>query len=530
MGQTIVYLREQGYFALVPVWIFYIFTKMNRGTIMIHKTKLLCLLLVLSMTLPLASCGDAAEEQNNNGADTTTAVDETAEETEPDILAGLSYDGATFHIMTSDTAISSNYLLEGSGELTGDNVNDAVFERNLAAEEQLDISFAYTHTERAWDKVHSEVVQLILSGDDTFDMLVDDQRGMSSATIDMVFVDVAALPTVDLEESCWSRDYMYNLSIDYRSIYLMIGDYFMDVLNHSHALLYNRDMYNTLYGDPDDLYKMVQEGDWTYDKWAELSNGAYQDINGDGISDPNDIFGMIVGGIGGSSFPFTYGSDVPFVSRDESGYPTLTMYCDRLLLLYDKIYNMFYGTGTSTKYAENGADLHQKFMAEGALFISGTQLGDFGVFRDMEAEVGIIPYPKMDEAQANYVTVVHDTAEVGGIPVTAKNPEMSGAVSQLLCRLTHETVLPAHYEMALKIKYARDNYTSAMIDLIHDGISDMFCLVYGGAHANDIFTWAILEPLQKGTDAVTSAYESRKEAAETALAGLVETFKVNQGK
>ncbi|MBQ3591063.1 MAG: hypothetical protein II979_03910, partial [Clostridia bacterium] len=76
---------------------------------MIHKTKLLCLLLVLSMTLPLASCGDAAEEQNNNGADTTTAVDETAEETEPNILAGLSYDGATFHIMTSDTAISSNY-------------------------------------------------------------------------------------------------------------------------------------------------------------------------------------------------------------------------------------------------------------------------------------------------------------------------------------------------------------------------------------------------------------------------------------
>ncbi len=84
--------------------------------------------------------------------------------------------------------------------------------------------------------------------------------------------------------------------------------------------------------------------------------------------------------------------------------------------------------------------------------------------------------------------------------------------------------------MSLKIKYARDNYTSAMIDLIHDGISDMFCLVYGGAHANDIFTWAILEPLQKGTDAVTSAYESRKEAAETALAGLVETFKANQAQ
>lgn len=494
---------------------------------MTRMTKLLCLFLALAMILPLTSCGGTADPGDTTDADTQVSG-ETAEETEPDILAGISYGGADFHIMTSDTAISSNYLLEGSGELTGDNVNDAVFERNLAAEEQLDIKFTYTRTERAWGDVYSGVTQIVLSGDDTFDLIVDDQLGMSTASIDKVFVDVAALPTVDLEAGYWSGDYMYNLSIDYKSVYLMVGDYFMDVLNHSHALLYNRDMYNNLYGDPDALYQMVQEGKWTYDQWITLSEGAYQDINGDGALDPDDIFGMIIGGIGGSSFPFTYGSDVPFVSRDASGYPTLTMYCDRLLLLYDKIYSMFYGAGTYTKYTENGENLHQKFMADGALFISGTQLGDFGVFRDMEAEVGIIPYPKLDESQANYVTVVHDTAEVGAIPISAKDHEMSGAVSHLLCRLTHETVLPAYYEMSLKIKYARDNYTSAMIDLIHDGIMDMFCLVYGAAYANNIFTWAILEPLQKGTDAVTSAYETREAAAIQGLAELAETFKNNQ--
>ena len=494
------------------------------------KSKnLLCLLMALLLTLPLASCGSTGTTETT-GSDNAVVNEETAVETEPDILAGITYAGADFHIMTSNTDISSNYLLEGSGELTGDIVNDAVFERNMAAEEQLDIHFTYTQTERKWDAVYSGVTQLVLSGDDTFDLIVDDQLGMSTASIDKVFVDVAALPTVDLEEGCWSREYMYNLSIDYKSVYLMVGDYFMDVLNHSHALLYNRDMYNNLYGDPDALYQTVQEGKWTYDQWIALSEGAYQDLNGDGKLDADDTFGMIVGGIGGSSFPFTYGSDVPFVSRDASGYPTLTMYCDRLLLLYDKIYSMFYGAGTYTKYTENGTDLHQKFMAEGALFISGTQLGDFGVFRDMEAEVGIIPYPKLDESQANYVTVVHDTAEVGAIPISARDHEMSGAVSHLLCRLTHETVLPAYYEMSLKIKYARDNYTSAMIDLIHDGIMDMFCLVYGASYANNIFTWAILEPLQKGTDAVTSAYESRKDAAEQALAGLAETFSGGQSR
>lgn len=491
------------------------------------KNQCICLLLALLMTLPLASCG--GETTETTGTDTPdTTLSETAEETEPDILAGLSYNGATFHIMTSDTDISSNYLLEGSGELNGDNVNDAVFQRNVAAEEQLDIDFTYTQTTRGYSDVYKEVSQIILAGDDTFDLIVDDQLGLSSASIERMFVDAASLSNMDLTEDCWSTEYMYNLSIDYKSVYLLVGDYFMDVLNHSHALLYNRDLYTTLYGDPDDLYKLVQEGDWTYDQWLSLTEGAYKDTNGDGAADPEDTFGMIVGGIGGSSFPFTYGSDVPFVSRDASGYPTLTMYCDRLLTLYDKIYAMFYSDATSTKYEENGEDLHQKFMADGALFISGAQLGDFGVFRDMESEIGIIPYPKLDETQKNYVTVVHDTAEVGVIPTSAKNSEMSGAVAHLLCRLSHETVLPAYYEMSLKIKYARDNYTSAMIDLIHDGVMDMFCLVYGGAHANNIFTWTILEPLQKGTNAVTSAYETREEAAKLGLAELVETFESNQ--
>ena len=119
---------------------------------------------------------------------------------------------------------------------------------------------------------------------------------------------------------------------------------------------------------------------------------------------------------------------------------------------------------------------------------------------------------------------------MGGIPATAADPDISGAVCHALCRATHETVLPAYYEMSLKIKYARDNYTSAMIDRIHDGIMDMFSLVYGAQYANNITTWTILEPLQKNGDSITSAYETRQQAAVTGLAELVSTFEANLSK
>ncbi len=491
-----------------------------------HKKFLTLLLVVLMTTGQLISCGSTPSSETESSEPDIPAAEETKApaETEPDILDGLDYKGATFHIRTSDTAISSNYLIEGSGELNGDVVNDTVFERNLEVSETLNVKFEYTHTNNNWDAVYQAITTLVMAGDKNTDLIIDDQRGMSTASIDRMFYDASVLSKTDFAEDCWWDDYMRNLSIDYKSLYLLAGDYFMDVLNRSQALLYNRDMYRNLYGDPDDLYKTVAEGKWTYDTWLPLIEGAYMDVNGNTQADADDTYGMIVGGIGGSVFPYVYGTDIPFVSRDENGYPTLTMYCDRLVSLYDNIYNLFYNSGTRTNYAENGEDLHTKFRSGGALFISGTGLGDFGKFRDMEAEIGIIPNPKLDEEQDTYRTVVWDTAEVGAIPIIAPDPEMSGAVVQMLCRTTHELVLPAYYETSLKIKYARDDYTSEMIDLIYNGVADMFCIVYGGAYANDIFTWTILGPLQRKEASITSEYQSREKPANKALEKLAEQY------
>ena len=142
----------------------------------------------------------------------------------------------------------------------------------------------------------------------------------------------------------------------------------------------------------------------------------------------------------------------------------------------------------------------------------------------MEDDIGLLPYPLLDETQDAYHTVVHDTAEVGAIPLTAANYDMSSAVVQALNEATAESVTPTYYETALKIKYVRDNYSAQMIDIIHDGISGLFTLIYGGAWANDIFTWAFLDPLQGKKDSIAAAYEKRVSQAIAGLEKLRETY------
>jgi hypothetical protein len=161
--------------------------------------KLTALLLALLMTVPgFVSCGDSAPADTGTSAEADSAEavseeNEVPEETEPDILDGLNYGGTSFRIRTSDTAISSNYLIEGSGELNGDVVNDTVFERNLEVAETLNVKFEYIHTNNNWDKVYQEIQTLIMSGDAGCDLIIDDQRGMSTASIDRMFIDGATL-------------------------------------------------------------------------------------------------------------------------------------------------------------------------------------------------------------------------------------------------------------------------------------------------------------------------------------------------
>jgi hypothetical protein len=63
-------------------------------------------------------------------------------------------------------------------------------------------------------------------------------------------------------------------------------------------------------------------------------------------------------------------------------------------------------------------------------------------------------------------------------PVTVQNTEKVGAVIEALAAESRKSVLPAFYDIALKTKYARDDDSAEMIDIIRDGISYNFGVEY----------------------------------------------------
>ena len=510
--------------------------KTNRKTALFRLTSLLCAALAAGGVL--SSCGEAAAAPAATEAlPENETVTEPVTEAEPDPFADFDYNGQKISIYTSTNdpggVGNSNYLIEGPEEETGDVVNDSAFIRNRTVEELLNIDLVFTQLDADYTACGSNISKLIMAGDDVYDIIINDLFPLAGLSLEGNFRNMAEAPYIDGSKTYWYKDYMDQLSLDGKKRFLLAGDFFIDVLRSAHALYFNKNMLGDLYDTSDILYEEVLNGTWTYEKLLTYIDDCYQDLNGDGKRDMNDRYGLVEFQIWGPSIPFMISADLDYVTLNTDGTMTLAMNNERSVKLLELLNRIFYSDGTCVTEGMGStdtlADQMRMFKSGQSLFLGYNRLGSLESLRDMEYEIGVIPYPKLDEAQEDYVSSSHDTTEIGCIPVTCGRYETTCAVLEVLCRETQKIVLPAYYETGLKVKYSRDDLSSQMIDLIHDHIGGSFALAYGSS-VNDVFLKnSFYTPLSgKKTDFV-STYVKLEKSAQKRLDKIVESFAEAEG-
>jgi hypothetical protein len=97
-------------------------------------------------------------------------------------------------------------------------------------------------------------------------------------------------------------------------------------------------------------------------------------------------------------------------------------------------------------------------------------------YRAYDVEFGILPFPKYDEVQSEYLSLSWNGFIM--IPQTA-DPELAGAVNEALAAESYRLTVPAYYDILLNSKVARDVESTEMIDIIHKGAVYDFALNFG---------------------------------------------------
>ena len=487
------------------------------------------LLLILLMLIPAAAgCGGAASD-DDSVTPVTSASGDTSETDAGEYVdtrfVGVNFNGKEFRVQTSVDAYdatNANEFIAGSGEENGEVVNDAVFKRNLTVEELLNVKLKFTESEYTYSTAEGEIRKIVMAGDDLFDLIINDVRSVIALTDENIVWNVANFDNFDYSKPYWYWDSMEDMSLLPGKTFVMAGDYFMDVIRSCHALFYNKNMCEGYFKDANYINNIVLDDAWTYEKATEIVSQCYSDLNGDGKPNEGDQFGMIGHGTWGTLIPFVGSSGVTFIDKTQD--PPAFCFDNERSIDYVNALNALYWDPavltTITDSSDFNLGLRNMFGEGKALICCYQRLNDLSKMRNFEFDAAIIPYPKLYESDA-YHTSIHDTTEMGVIPVTCMDLEFASTCIEALNRETSVMVMPEYYEVALKIKYTHDQIAAQMIDLVHDTISSAFPLAYDMSLNSVMLTSFTDTVAAKSTDFM-STYAGKIAGAEANLLKMIE--------
>ena len=129
------------------------------------------------------------------------------------------------------------------------------------------------------------------------------------------------------------------------------------------------------------------------------------------------------------------------------------------------------------------SDIVPMFESNRALFFPQT-LSFAWDFKAMETDFGILPFPLYNNNQNRYYSIVRNAMSLIGIPVTASNPDECGLILEVLAAESYKLVVPAYYDVALKVKRTRDEESAEMLDIIRDSLWMNFGYTYNMSTGN----------------------------------------------
>jgi len=444
--------------------------------------KFLCLFLSVLMLAPaMISCQNTEQPDDTSADSVSDSVSDSEtettapEEAKPD-LPDVTYDGATYSILAAAEQFIKKYYVE-SEEIEGDIEKQAVYDRNTAIEGQYDVALDYIvfNGYTAGIPVVGTALLDAISGSATYDLVVGMASYVTPHIVSGYFADLN-LPEFHYIDSTAPWYYKYineNLEIN-GSLYLASGSYGMNALSGALVTFFNKQLIED--NNLEDMYKLVREKKWTFDKMMEMADKAKRDVNGDDtFTRDEDVFGVTTvydyAGFLPNAFDYTY------FSRDESNTVVLTGVTDKLIDINEKMYKFSHTdycfSGTSNQRA---AEMRNLFVNNQALFMLHTLLqASNGDMRKM-GDYGIVPAPLYDSEQDHYIAPT--IPDVLGVPSYVEDIDFSCIIAEALTYESWKTVNPAYLEGALKEKYSRDPDTAEMVDLVISNATTDFCYLY----------------------------------------------------
>ncbi|MCL2773702.1 MAG: extracellular solute-binding protein [Oscillospiraceae bacterium] len=484
------------------------------------KYALMPMLIIFAMIvviMPACSSNNANVKSDNNsqsaannsdvaGAGNTEALTDA-------LPSDLNFNGAQINLFIQNDSWKQEEFVADTE--TGDVINDAVYRRNTAVEDRLNVKLNIILGPgwQSWDSMASQIRKSIMAGDQSYDLIAGWSARIPALALDDLFMNLYDLPYLDPSQTWWNQSMLTEMLLGGKLPFLC-GDMTMSMISNCSVVYFNKSVQKD-YSVPD-LYQAVTDGKWTLDYMYSLTKDISKDLNGDGVMDDKDLYGIVLEPLN-TADGFMQSSHIQMITDDSSGIPQLNIEQEKLSNLVDKVYSLYYENPGA--YVMPDQSKFPDLLKNNQTLLMPGRLSDAIVLRDMESDYGIIPYPKYDETQDNYYSRIWDALSLMCVPMNCDKTEAVGAFMEAMGSESYKTVTPAYFNIALKDKYTRDDVSSQMLDIVRSGAYLNFASIYNESIGSPWFCMRNL--MQAKSKDFASWYDKNESIIANKIDGIV---------
>ncbi len=420
-------------------------------------------------------------------------------------------------------------------------VSKEVLSRNARAEAELGVRIKYSEKDIGVTYILEDIRTIVQTASkNSPDVYNNDIYDLSRAMVNGLLWNVTdpgegIKNYFDFEADGWYLEFMRGCTFDQSKMYLLAGDYFIDMIRMAWVIYVNNELFaNNIEkmpawcGSVTEFYEYVADGFWDFDVLADMARRAFVDGTGGirGETEKTDrTVGLAVNHT--TDWIFSASSGVTIYYQDkEDGYAPKVM---DTIDTYQKVANKFVDMQDSVGvYWEEQVITSTECFLQGNFLFAVSRLGEMEstALRDFAAAKGLVPTPKWDDnAQEEYHTVLHDQAEIGCILGSANAFSAASALMQFLNEES-DAVVYTYYEKGLKYKYNDDKNARAMMDIVRETTDSPFGFQIG----------VLCQSLYTGTGSLSglyieknnscaSTFASEKDAYVDCMNKMIEKFK-----
>lgn len=460
--------------------------------------KLLCLVLVICTVAGMAVACTNDEDtktpektQNTNNTGDLYDADGYLKDALPE---NLNFNTVA-RIVVSETQKSNIYQEELSENVIG----NAIYNRVLTVEDRLGIEIEWLPMDATWNNNRNTFFQHVQSMSDSgkaYDALCLYNLMPGALAARGSLSNIGNTKYLDLTAPWWPKDFIEQIVVN-DVLYSLVENSSRGTLYNIHGVFFNNELIESY--KLKSPYDMVKDNSWTFANMMALVKDTYSDTDTVAGKSKDDFFGIMTGTEAKIETWF-YGMGYKYATKGTSGEPELLMNDLSYMLSWLDEFNAAAATNDFLLWDKNG---HTKafFAGNAILYMSAIRLVDNGVNQGVEMDYGIVPVPKKDSAQKEYITNVANSHDMWCVPTQNADMDLSSAIMECMASQAYRQVAPVYFDQCIKLRYAPDERLAEMYDLIRDSIVFDFCSIYSFAFDNVPRT--VLHEVAKNPEKVT---------------------------